>query len=854
MDLVIVESPTKARTIEKYLGRGYKILSSYGHVRGIPSRDKAVQPEKNFAVDYEINPKAKKNVKQIIDAVKNVEHIYIASDPDREGEAIAWHIVQILKDKGVLKESVPVKRIVFHEITKQAITDALAHPRNVDKHLVDAQQARRALDYLVGFTLSPILWRKLPGSRSAGRVQSVALRIICDRENEIEAFVTQEYWTIDGNFKNQDKKDFTSRLIALEGKKLEKFDIENKKAADKIKDQLSKREYFIKSVEKKKQTRNPYPPFITSTLQQEASRRLGFGAKKTMQLAQRLYEGIEVGGDTIALITYMRTDGVQLSKGAVAQAREFIQSEFGPKYLPSSPRFYKTKVRNAQEAHEAIRPVNVSLTPASLRGKMDHDQWRLYELIWKRMVACQMNNVILDQVHVIVASKDKYAELKSVGTTISFDGFYRVFKEQTDDGKDKVEDDKKILPPLTQGEDVDLLKLLPEQHFTDPPPRYSEASLVKKLEELGIGRPSTYASIISVLQDRNYVRLDKKRFFPEERGRIVTAFLVSFFKKYVEYDFTAKLEDDLDLISNGEMKWKEFLKEFWDHFDPKAEEVKKHPMDQILSELTPLLEKHIFADKDKSRKCPICKEGDLNIKMSRFGPFLGCSKHPDCKYTRGLGGSDNNNFEDKPLGVDSETKEKIFLKKGPYGFYLQLGEAVGGDKTKILKRTALPTSTRPENVDLEYATKLLSLPKELCMHPETSKPISIGIGKFGPYLLYNGHYTSISNVDEIFEISKAEAVKLVDKNEKLNGQVLGQFNSTDVSLNKGRFGPYIKCGEGNIRIPKGVDVNELDLDKAIEIIKSHKPSKSKKAKTKSAKKTTAKKSKKMTTKKAKKKK
>ena len=427
MDLVIVESPAKARTITKYLGKGYKILSSYGHVRGIPSRDKAVQPEKNFAVEYEINPKVKNNVKQIVDAVKSAEHIYVASDPDREGEAIAWHIVQILKDKGALKERVPVKRIVFHEITKQAITDALAHPRDIDKHLVDAQQARGALDYLVGFTLSPILWRKLPGSRSAGRVQSVALRIICDREDEIEAFVTQEYWTIDGNFKNQNKKIFTSRLITLEGKKLDKFDIKDENSADKIKDQLlHKREYFIKSLEKKQQTRNPYPPFITSTLQQEASKRLGFSAKKTMQLAQRLYEGIEIYGDTIALITYMRTDGVQLSKEAVVQARKFIQSEFGEKYLPNSPRFYKTKVKNAQEAHEAIRPINISLTPTSLSGKIDRDQWKLYDLIWKRMVACQMNNVVFDQVHVVVASKDQYAELKSVGKISLFTGIRQI--------------------------------------------------------------------------------------------------------------------------------------------------------------------------------------------------------------------------------------------------------------------------------------------------------------------------------------------------------------------------------------------------------------------------------------------
>jgi DNA topoisomerase-1 len=834
MDLIIVESPTKARTIGKYLGKGYHILSSYGHVREIPSRDKAVVPEKNFAIDYEISAKAAKNVKLVVDAVKKADHVYIASDPDREGEAIAWHIFEILKDKGVLKKNVLVKRIVFHEITKQSVTEALKSPRDIDEHLVDAQQARRALDYLVGFTLSPILWRKLPGSKSAGRVQSVALRLICDRENEIDAFISQEYWTIDGNFNNQDKKLFSSRLISLDGNKLDKFDIKDEKSASDIKNKLLKLHYFVKSIEKKKQLRNPYPPFITSTLQQESSRKLGFGAKKTMQLAQRLYEGVEIDGDSTALITYMRTDGVQLSQGAVEQARKFIMDEFGPKYLPDSPRIYKTKVRNAQEAHEAIRPVDVSLTPSSLRGKIEHDQWRLYDLIWKRMVACQMNNVILDQVLVIVSSKDKYAELKSVGTTISFDGFYRVYKEEdSDDEKPSSEkdEDKKLLPPLKEGEDLSLLDILPEQHFTEPPARYNEASLVKKLEELGIGRPSTYAAIISVLQDREYVRLDNKRFFPEERGRIVTAFLLSFFKKYIEYDFTAKLEDELDHISNGEMKWKEFLKEFWSHFHPQAEGVMSYPMDKVLEELTPLLEEHLFSKKDnlESRTCPKCKQGKLEIKISRFGLFLGCSNHPDCDYTKGLHKkSEAGDFQEKELGIDPKTQEKILLKKGPYGFYLQLGEAIDGDKKKALKRSAIPKDASPDNLDLEYAIKLISLPREICKHPVTGLPIMAGLGRFGPYLLYNKKYSSLKRLEEAFEISDEEAIKLVDQNEKMSGKVIGKFNDEEISLNKGRFGPYIKFGKQNVKIPKDTDLDDLDLEKAIEIIKSYDPPKSNK--------------------------
>lgn len=520
MYLVIVESPAKAHTISKYLGRNYSVLSSYGHVRDIPSKEGAVLPEQDFAIAYAINPEAQKHVKQIVEAAKKADGILIASDPDREGEAIAWHIAEILKAKKIAKKGFPIKRIVFHEITKRAVTEAMEHPRDINIDLVNAQQARRALDYLVGFTLSPILWRKLPGSKSAGRVQSVALRIICDREAEIEKFVSQEYWTVECKFEGEKKEPFLSQLIILNGHKLEKFDLANKEAADKACKELSSREFAVQSVDKKKQVRNPYPPFITSTLQQEASRKLGFGAKKTMQTAQRLYEGVKIDGDTVALITYMRTDGVKLAAEAVTQARDYIQKKFGQQYLPKEPRFYKTKVRNAQEAHEAIRPIDVFLTPESLHGKLDSDQWKLYDLIWKRMVACQMNSVVLDQVHVLIVSTDRYAELKSVGSTVAFDGFYKVYKEQSEDKPSNDKEEEATLPVLKSGESLSLLKTLPEQHFTEPPPRYSEASLVKQLEELGIGRPSTYASIISVLQDRGYVRLENKRFFPEERERL----------------------------------------------------------------------------------------------------------------------------------------------------------------------------------------------------------------------------------------------------------------------------------------------------------------------------------------------
>jgi DNA topoisomerase-1 len=816
MYLVIVESPAKATTIGKYLGKEYSVVSSFGHVRDIPSREGAVVPSQDFAIDYEINPAAQKHVKQIVENAKKADKILVASDPDREGEAIAWHIAEILKARRVLKKDCKIQRIVFQEITKSAVTDALKHPRDINYDLVDAQQARRVLDYLVGFTLSPILWRKLPGSRSAGRVQSVALRMICDRESEIEAFVSQEYWTIDCKFEGAKRESFIAHLQVLKGNKLDKFDIPSKEQSDKICSALLPLKYSVKSVEKKQQTRNPYPPFITSTLQQEASRKLGFSAKKTMQLAQRLYEGTNINGDNVALITYMRTDGVKLATEAITQIRKYISQTFGDTYLPKNPRIYKTKVRNAQEAHEAIRPIDIFLTSASLRGKLDEDQWRLYDLIWKRSLACQMNGVVFDQVHVLVVSDDGYAELKATGSVIAFDGFYKVYGDQKE-AKDSG-DDGRILPILVQGERLNLLDVLPEQHFTEPPPRYSEASLVKHLEELGIGRPSTYASIISVLQDRGYVRLETKRFIPEERGRVVTAFLVSFFKKYVEYDFTANLEHELDLISSGEMEWKAFLRNFWNAFQPESESVKECDREKILEAVGEILEKHVFASTDEgnsdNRKCPGCAEGVLKIKISRFGPFVGCSRYPECKYTRALEGGklEAGEPDDKALGTDPQTDKTVLLKHGPYGFYLQLDE---GANSKKAKKYSVPKGLDVAKLNLEYALKLMQLPREVCKHPVTGMPIKAGIGRFGPYLLYNGLYSRLHEIDQIFNILPEEAVQLVDQTPKSAGRILGQYKGKDVSLHKGRFGLYIKFDGKNIKAPKDIDIETISYDEVI---------------------------------------
>ncbi|MDF2964885.1 MAG: topA [Rickettsiaceae bacterium] len=766
MKLVIVESPAKAKTINKYLGKDFKVVASFGHVRDLPAKNGSVVPEEDFAMKYEVTSSALKPIKAICDSAKDSEQIFLATDPDREGEAISWHIAEVLRQKKALRKETLVKRVAFNEITKKAVLSAIGEPRDIDEHLVNAQQARRALDYLVGFNLSPILWRKLPGSRSAGRVQSVALRLICERETEIENFVTAEYWYIDASFLTQRKEPFTARLSAVGGKKLDKLDIKTEKEAENLVAEIKTRQYTVSSIEKKQQNRNPQPPFTTSSLQQEAARKLGFSTKKTMQLAQKLYEGVEVEGETIGLITYMRTDGVSLSQDAIESTRKLIQKEFGENYLPSQPKLYKAKAKNAQEAHEAIRPTDVSYTPDYLKKFLDKDQHRLYELIWKRMVACQMESAVLDIVTAIIDSTDKKFSLRASGSTIRFDGFYRLYREGKDDSDD--EDENKLLPLMNENEEAQLKEVNPSQHFTEPPPRYSEASLVKKLEDLGIGRPSTYASIISVIQDRQYVRLEKKRFIPEERGRVVTAFLSSFFPRYVQYEFTANLENELDDIAEGNLNWKEFLRKFWVDFNGNVGEVSKLRTAEVIDALNELLASHLFPQKEDGsdpRACPSCKAGKLGLRLGKFGAFLACSSYPDCSFTRQIDKDEEvqeipQEQEDELLGKDPATNQPIYLKKGPYGWYVQLGDKPQ-EKGAKPKRAALPAGVDPKTLSIEIAIQLLSLPKLIGKHPETGEDILMNIGKFGPYVKHKNKFYSIPKDEDPFSIGINRAVVLI---------------------------------------------------------------------------------------------
>jgi len=830
MNLVIVESPAKAKTINKYLGKDYNVISSYGHIRDLPSKEGSVEPDKDFKMHYAVNEKASKQVKAIIAACKNVDKVYLATDPDREGEAIAWHIAEVLKEKKALKKGVEFKRIVFHEITKKSVVEALQNPRDISMDLVNAQQARRALDYLVGFNLSPVLWRKLPGSRSAGRVQSVALRLISDRESEIEKFIEKEYWTVDCNF-GAKKAEFLAKLISFKGQKLDKFDLPNEESVKPIVLDLESSTYQVKSVEKKQQNRNPYAPFITSTLQQDAAHKLGFSAKKTMMVAQKLYEGVSVDGETLGLITYMRTDGVYMSESSVAEIRNHISEVYGNKYLPEKPRLYKSKSKNAQEAHEAIRPTDVHLTPQKLSKFLDKDQLKLYELIWRRSVACQMSSALLDQVHVIIENHKKSLELKAVGSVMVFDGFYKVYKEAVDTDEKK-EDGGGLLPELKEGEDLKLLKVIPEQHFTSPPPRYSEASLVKKLEELGIGRPSTYASIISVLIDRNYARMESKRFFPEERGIIVTAFLKSFFEKYVEYNFTAAMEDKLDSVSDGKMKWQDLLQEFWKDFHESVESAHKYSIEEVIKAIEPLIEHHVFqktADGSDPKQCPECSDGKLQVRIGKFGPFVSCDKYPECKYTRQLdiyeenGSREDHKPNERVLGEDPISGLEVFLKKGPYGLYLQLGKS----ESEHMKRSPVPKFVNDDELDLELALSLLMLPKEIGVHPKSGEIIKTGIGKFGPYILHQKQYISLKDPKEVFSISLDRAIDLIDNNPN-KGQDLGEYKKETVLVLKGKYGPYIKFSGKNFKIPKDCDAEKLTLEKAIELIEQAPPATKKK--------------------------
>ena len=781
--VVIVESPAKCKTINKYLGKDYKVLASYGHIRDLPSKDGSVVPDEDFDMKYYIPTTSKKHIKQIEDAVKGSSSLILATDPDREGEAISWHVYEVLRKKKIIDKDFPVKRVAFNSITKAAVNKAMEDPRDLDINLVNSQQARRALDYLVGFTLSPVLWRKLPGSRSAGRVQSVALRLVCERETEIERFNPQEYWSIHAVFENNLKITFKTSLTVAEGEKLKKLSIENKEQADRYLAEILKREFKIASIEKKQTSRSPKPPFTTSTLQQEASRKLGFSAKKTMQVAQKLYEGFDIGGETTGLITYMRTDGVSVAPEALEETRNAIQKNYGEKYLPEKPKFYKVKTKNTQEAHEAIRPTSSSRKPEQVSKYLDKDQLKLYDLIWKRMIASQMTSAVFDQVAANISSEDEKYSFRATGKTLVFDGFYKLYREGIDDGED--EDKEEILPELKEGEaltfaDVDKDNENPrgEQHFTQPPPRYNEASLVKKLEELGIGRPSTYAAILSILIDRGYVKIEQRRFFAEPRGRVVTAFLEEFFNKYVQYDFTAELEEKLDLISEGKEGWKETLHSFWGDFKANIDKATDLKLTDVIDHLDKSLETLFFKTEDgktieEARKCPSCGDGKLNLKLGKFGPFLGCSNYPDCKHTVQIdkvASNENDSdadsdepkkaqFETQILGADDSTGKDITLRKGPYGFYLQVGEQEGKVKPK---RTGLPRGMKPEDVDFDKAKRLVSFPLTLGQHPETGEDVILSIGKYGPYLSHNKKFVSIKDQNLVFNIALEEAVEMIN--------------------------------------------------------------------------------------------
>ncbi|UCM85165.1 MAG: type I DNA topoisomerase [Rickettsia endosymbiont of Culicoides impunctatus] len=763
MKLVIVESPAKAKTINKYLDSDFKVIASFGHIRDLPSKNGSVLPNEDFAMKYVISDKAEKYVEAITKDAAKATMVYLATDRDREGEAIAWHVAEIIKEKNLIKSNDFFKRVAFDEITKKAILHAMDNPRNIDIDLVNAQQARRALDYLVGFTLSPILWRKLPGCRSAGRVQSVALRLICEREDEIEHFKSQEYWDITLNVLNSNKEPFLARLTHVNGNKLEKFSIINELAANDLVKEIKSKNFHIAALEKKQQKRQPQPPFITSSLQQEAARKLGFTAKKTMQIAQKLYEGMDIGNETIGLITYMRTDGTTLASEAVEQIRQLIHKNFGDKYLPASQRVYKSRAKNAQEAHEAIRPTNVTLLPEKLKDTLDKDYYRLYDLIWKRTIACQMENVIIDLVVAQLDTENKEFTARATGSIIAFDGFYKIYREGLDD---ETKEENRLLPLLQEGEKLTTTSVNPAQHFTEPPPRYSEASLVKKLEELGIGRPSTYASIISVLQDRNYVVVEKKRFFPEELGRLVTTFLTGFFKKYVEYDFTADLENDLDEVAEGKIEWKNLLKNFWDGFNNNVEIVSDKKISDIILYVEQALDYHLFGEKSESnnsKNCPSCSTGQLGLKLGKFGAFLACSNYPECTFKKQITSKNSDIVdmaeENKLLGVDKEGHD-VLLKKGPYGFYVQTSKPIAkGEKPK---RVSLPPSVAQNDVTLSLALRLLELPVKLCLHPESHQEIILGIGRYGPYLKYLDRFISIPKRYDPFTITLETAVEIIE--------------------------------------------------------------------------------------------
>ncbi|NWG23987.1 MAG: type I DNA topoisomerase [Pseudorhodoplanes sp.] len=828
MNIVVVESPAKAKTINKYLGPGYEVLASFGHVRDLPAKDGSVDPDSDFKMIWEVDAKAQKRLNDIARAVKGADKLILATDPDREGEAISWHVLEVLKESNALKDQ-EIERVVFNAITKQAVSEAMKNPRKIDRALVDAYLARRALDYLVGFPLSPVLWRKLPGARSAGRVQSVALRLVCDRELEIEKFVAREYWSLIAKLATPRNESFEARLVGADGRKIQRLDIGTGQEAEDFKRALETATFTVAAVEAKPAKRNPPPPFTTSTMQQEASRKLGFAPAHTMRLAQRLYEGVDIGGETVGLITYMRTDGIDMAEEAIASIRQMIDKQYGANYVPEAPRRYQNKSKNAQEAHEAVRPTDANRTPRDVSRFVDAEQARLYELIWNRAVASQMQSAEFERTTVDIAARvgERNLELRATGQVVKFDGFLTLYQESHDEPDE--DDESRRLPAMSQGERLTKEAIEATQHFTEPPPRFSEAALVKRMEELGIGRPSTYASILAVLKDRGYVRLDKKRLIPEDKGRIVVAFLESFFQRYVEYDFTASLEEKLDKVSNNELFWQDLLRDFWDGFTAAVGEIKDLRITQVLDALNDLLAPHIFpprADGGDPRQCPNCGEGRLSLKVGRFGAFIGCSRYPECRFTRQLTAGENGGGGTRKLGEDPETGLEVTLRSGRFGPYVQLGE---GSKEEKPKRAGLPKGTSPDDVDLKMALGLLSLPRVVGKHPEDGEPILAGVGRFGPYVQHGKTYANLEAGDEVLNIGLNRAVTLIAE-KKLKpskgrrqadpGRVLGEHpdKGGPVVAKNGRYGPYVSHDGVNATLPADKTHETVTLEEAVALI------------------------------------
>lgn len=842
MKVVVVESPSKAKTINKYLGPGYEVLASFGHIRDLPAKDGSVDPDNNFKMLWEVDPQSQKRVNDIAHALKGADTLILATDPDREGEAISWHVLEALNEKKALKGQ-KVERVVFNAITKQSVTEAMKHPRAIDEALVDAYLARRALDYLVGFTLSPVLWRKLPGARSAGRVQSVALRLVCDRELEIEKFVAREYWSIAATLATPRGDSFEARLVGADGEKIQRLDIGSGKQAEDLKQALEAASFTVTSVEAKPARRNPPPPFTTSTMQQEASRKLGFAPAIAMRLAQRLYEGVEIDGETTGLITYMRTDGIDIAPEAIADIRAMIGINFGKEYVPGSPRTYQNKSKNAQEAHEAVRPTDPHRTPDQVAKFVDRDQARLYELIWNRAVASQMEGAELERTTVDIAAKagSRVIDLRASGQVVKFDGFLTLYQEGHDEADE--DEESRRLPAMAQDETLTKQAIDAAQHFTEPPPRFSEAALVKRMEELGIGRPSTYASVLQVLQDRGYVRIDKKRLLPEDKGRVVVGFLESFFQRYVEYDFTASLEEKLDRISNNEINWKEVLQEFWVGFIGAVNEIKDLRITQVLDALNDLLEPHIFparSDGGDVRQCPQCANGKLSLKVGRFGAFIGCSNYPECTFTRQMTpGAEGSVSGTKVLGTDPVSNLEVTLRGGRFGPYLQLGEQAKAVKPpkgeKAVKppkpkRASLPKGVAPEDIDLEKALALLALPREIGLSPEDGEPILAGVGRFGPYVKHGKVYASLEDGDNVLTVGLNRAMHLIaDKiaNPKKGrrfgadpGKTLGEHpdKGGSIVVKNGRYGPYVSHNSVNATLTGDKTPETVTLDEAIVLL------------------------------------